>query len=112
MPISCDSIHDACGAAGFLLSTSACLLNHWSLTPSESNYIIQSCYLPRVRSSSPRYYCYGDTMDEAEDDKKQFASEAPNEEDTQPDPEEELLLDRGNGRVWLVKVSLSDSTST
>lgn len=51
-------------------------------------------------------------MDEAEDDKKQFASEAPNEEDTQPDPEEELLLDRGNGRVWLVKVSLSDSTST
>lgn len=42
-----------------------------------------------------------------EDDKKRFDAEAPHEEDTQPDPDEELMLDRGNGRVWLVKVSIS-----
>lgn len=40
-----------------------------------------------------------------EDDKKRFEPEAPHEDDTQPDPDEELMLDRGNGRVWLVKVS-------
>lgn len=42
-----------------------------------------------------------------EDEKKRFEPEVPNEEDTQPDPDEELMLDRGNGRVWLVKVSTS-----
>lgn len=39
-----------------------------------------------------------------EDDKKKFDTEGPPDEETQPDPEEELMLDRGNGRVWLVKV--------
>ncbi|KAN0093369.1 Transcription initiation factor IIF, beta subunit domain containing protein [Tylopilus felleus] len=39
-----------------------------------------------------------------EDEKKRFEPEVPNEEDTQPDPDEELMLDRGNGRVWLVKI--------
>lgn len=42
-----------------------------------------------------------------EDDKKRFEAEVPTEEDTQPDPDEELMLDRGNGRVWLVKVSIN-----
>lgn len=42
-----------------------------------------------------------------EDDKKRFESDVPPEEDTQPDPDEELMLDRGNGRVWLVKVSIN-----
>ena len=42
-----------------------------------------------------------------EDDKKRFDPEAAHEEDMQPDPDEELMLDRGNGRVWLVKVSMS-----
>lgn len=46
-------------------------------------------------------------MDDVEDDKKRFEPEAPHEEDAQPDPEEELMLDRGNGRVWLVKVSIT-----
>jgi hypothetical protein len=41
-----------------------------------------------------------------EDDKKRFEPEVSNEEDSQPDPDEELMLDRGNGRVWLVKVSI------
>lgn len=39
-----------------------------------------------------------------EDEKKRFDADAPPEEEAQPDPEEELMLDRGNGRVWLVKV--------
>lgn len=39
-----------------------------------------------------------------EDEKKRFDADAQQEEETQPDPEEELMLDRGNGRVWLVKV--------
>lgn len=44
-------------------------------------------------------------MDEAtEDDKKPFDAEAGHEDDTQPDPDEHLMLDQGNGRVWLVKV--------
>jgi transcription initiation factor TFIIF subunit beta len=41
-----------------------------------------------------------------EDEKKPFEAEH-NEEDAQPDPDEELMLDKGNGRVWLVKVSAS-----
>lgn len=44
-------------------------------------------------------------MDDVEDEKKRFDPEVPQEEDSQPDPEEELMLDRGSGRVWLVKVS-------
>lgn len=45
-----------------------------------------------------------------EEDKKKFEPEVPNEEDSQPDPDEELMLDRGNGRVWLVKVSTNPQT--
>ena len=41
-------------------------------------------------------------MDEAEEEKKPFDAEA--DEDSQPDPDEHLMLDQGNGRVWLVKV--------
>jgi len=45
-------------------------------------------------------------MDEAtEDEKKPFDAEAGHEDDIQPDPDEHLMLDQGNGRVWLVKVS-------
>lgn len=39
-----------------------------------------------------------------EDEKKPFDAENPEEEDSQPDPDEHLMLDQGNGRVWLVKV--------
>lgn len=45
-------------------------------------------------------------MDEVvEDEKKPFDAEIGADEDSQPDPEEQLMLDQGNGRVWLVKVS-------
>lgn len=44
-------------------------------------------------------------MDEAvEDEKKPFDNEVGPEDDSQPDPDEHLMLDQGNGRVWLVKV--------
>jgi transcription initiation factor TFIIF subunit beta len=44
-------------------------------------------------------------MEEAvEDEKKPFDAEAGVEDDSQPDPDEQLMLDQGNGRVWLVKV--------
>jgi hypothetical protein len=44
-------------------------------------------------------------MDEAvEDEKKPFDAEVGAEDDSQPDPDEQLMLDQGNGRVWLVKV--------
>lgn len=40
-----------------------------------------------------------------EDEKKPFDAEgAPIEEETLPDPDEQLMLHQGNGRVWLVKV--------
>ncbi|KAL0953202.1 hypothetical protein HGRIS_004457 [Hohenbuehelia grisea] len=39
-----------------------------------------------------------------DDDKKPFEPEAGQEEDSQPDPDEQLMLDQGNGRVWLVKI--------
>lgn len=46
-------------------------------------------------------------MDEAavEDEKKPFdAEDKQNDNDAQPDPDEPLIMDAGNGRVWLVKV--------
>ena len=48
-----------------------------------------------------------DTMDDVavEDEKKPFDAETgANDEDSQPDPDESLLMESGNGRVWLVKV--------
>jgi transcription initiation factor TFIIF subunit beta len=39
-----------------------------------------------------------------EDDKKTFDAENTQDDDAQPDPDEQLMLDQGNGRVWLVKV--------
>lgn len=39
-----------------------------------------------------------------EDDKKTFDAENAQDDDAQPDPDEHLMLDQGNGRVWLVKV--------
>ncbi|KAI0058766.1 transcription initiation factor IIF, beta subunit [Artomyces pyxidatus] len=39
-----------------------------------------------------------------EDEKKPFDAVAGNEDDSQPDPEEQIMLDSGNGRVWLVKI--------
>lgn len=45
-------------------------------------------------------------MDEPmEDEKKPFDTEGGQDDDTQPDPDEHLMLDQGNGRVWLVRVS-------
>lgn len=40
----------------------------------------------------------------AEDEKKPFDAEGANEDETQPDPDEPLMMESGNGRVWLVKV--------
>ncbi|TCD63740.1 hypothetical protein EIP91_004991 [Steccherinum ochraceum] len=40
----------------------------------------------------------------AEDEKKPFDDEKHNDEDTLPDPDEPLMMDAGNGRVWLVKI--------
>ena len=40
-----------------------------------------------------------------DDEKKPFdALGGQNEEDTQPDPDEHIMLESGQGRVWLVKV--------
>ena len=40
-----------------------------------------------------------------DDEKKPFDAEnAANDDDTQPDPEEELIMQANNGRVWMVKV--------
>ncbi|OCH89685.1 hypothetical protein OBBRIDRAFT_652886 [Obba rivulosa] len=40
-----------------------------------------------------------------EEDTKHFdAVHAANEEDNQPDPDESLMMETGNGRVWLVKI--------
>lgn len=41
----------------------------------------------------------------ADEDTKQFdAVNGTHDEDTQPDPDEPLMMDAGNGRVWLVKI--------
>jgi transcription initiation factor TFIIF subunit beta len=40
----------------------------------------------------------------ADDEKKPFEAEGQQDDDAQPDPDEQLMLDQGNGRVWLVKV--------
>jgi hypothetical protein len=42
-----------------------------------------------------------------DDDKKAFDAETAQDDDSQPDPEEHLMLDQGNGRIWLVKVRKS-----
>jgi hypothetical protein len=39
------------------------------------------------------------------EDEKPFEAEGMAEEEILPDPDEQLLLHQGNGRVWLVKVS-------
>ncbi|THH16875.1 hypothetical protein EW146_g3847 [Bondarzewia mesenterica] len=40
-----------------------------------------------------------------EDEKKPFDAElAGHEEETQPDPDEHIMLETGNGRVWVVKI--------
>ncbi|KAF8972344.1 transcription initiation factor IIF, beta subunit [Flammula alnicola] len=41
---------------------------------------------------------------DVEDEKKPFDAETAQDDDAQPDPEEHLMLDQGNGRVWLVKI--------
>ena len=51
-------------------------------------------------------------MNDVEDEeKKPFDAEVGGQdEDSQPDPDEHLMLDQGNGRVWLVKVYPIHST--
>lgn len=44
-------------------------------------------------------------MDDLGEEKKTFDAELGGDEDSQPDPDEQLMLDQGNGRVWLVKVT-------
>ena len=40
-----------------------------------------------------------------EDEKKPFDAEhGAQDDDAQPDPDENLMMESGNGRVWLVKV--------
>ena len=46
------------------------------------------------------------TMVEEEDSKQFDSVNGGNEEDNQPDPDEPLMMDAGNGRVWLVKVRI------
>lgn len=42
-----------------------------------------------------------------EDEKKPFDSVVGgHDEDTQPDPDEQIMTESGNGRVWMVKVPL------
>jgi transcription initiation factor TFIIF subunit beta len=42
---------------------------------------------------------------EAEEEKKPFDAEvAGNDEETQPDPDEHMMMDQATGRVWIVKV--------
>ena len=50
-----------------------------------------------------------DTIDDTamEDEKKPFDAERVNDDDVQPDPDEELIMQANNGRVWLVKVCIS-----
>ncbi|KAK0500209.1 transcription initiation factor IIF, beta subunit [Armillaria luteobubalina] len=45
--------------------------------------------------------------DAATEEKKHFDAENPEDDDSQPDPDEQLMLDQGNGRVWLVKIPKS-----
>jgi len=45
-------------------------------------------------------------MDDIDDEKKPFDAETANDDDAQPDPDEHLMLDQGNGRVWLIKVPI------
>ena len=42
-----------------------------------------------------------------DDEKKPFDAETAQEEESQPDPDESLMMESGNGRVWVVKVSPS-----
>ncbi|KAI0787371.1 transcription initiation factor IIF, beta subunit-domain-containing protein [Fomes fomentarius] len=44
------------------------------------------------------------TMIEEEDSKQFDAVNGGHEEDNQPDPDESLMMDTGDGRVWLVKI--------
>lgn len=48
---------------------------------------------------------------EIEDEKKPFDAETAQDDDAQPDPDEQLMLDQGNGRIWLVKVSRSQTSA-
>lgn len=43
-------------------------------------------------------------MEEPEEDKKTFEAETGQEDDSQPDPCEDLVLEQGGGKCWLVKV--------
>ena len=51
-------------------------------------------------------------MDVVDDEKKPFEAETAQDDDSQPDPEEHLMLDQGNGRIWLVKVRKSITCSS
>ncbi|KAI0052342.1 hypothetical protein FA95DRAFT_1483907 [Auriscalpium vulgare] len=39
-----------------------------------------------------------------DDEKKPFDALTANDDDTQPDPDEQIMLESGNGRVWQVKI--------
>lgn len=49
------------------------------------------------------------TMVDEEDSKRFDSVHGGHEEDRQPDPQEELMMDSGDGRVWLVKVRIPRS---
>jgi hypothetical protein len=74
---------------------------HYCFLFSSTSTTVQVLYEDNSRDSLEK-------MDEAvEDEKKPFDAEAGAEDDSQPDPDEQLMLDQGNGRVWLVKVRRS-----
>ena len=52
-----------------------------------------------------------DTAMDDEDTKRFDSVHGGNDEDNQPDPDEALMMDSGNGRVWLVKVRIYVSTT-
>lgn len=55
-----------------------------------------------------------DTVDEQmEDEKKPFDAEGGADDDAaQPDPDEELMMQSSNGRVWIVKVYTAQYSAT
>ena len=68
-----------------------------------------SCGEDRDETASHCHACHFvlSTMDApVDDEKKAFDAETAQDEDSQPDPEEHLMLDQGNGRIWLVKVRI------
>jgi hypothetical protein len=76
------------------------------LNESSVNKLIVLCQTSHVIDTA-QLNPLGPTMDDLsiDDEKKPFdALGGQNDEDSQPDPDEHIMLESGQGRVWLVKV--------